>query len=489
MTPEEALSIYQAGPDVVVKVVCELSSQVEMLQKQVAELQKEVQKLKDQLAKNSRNSSKPPSSDGFKKPSPKSLRPRGKHKPGGQKGHPGSTLKMVDNPNHNVLYPVNKCQRCGHRLADEIPIDVERRQVFDIPPIQMEVTEHRAEIKYCSHCGYLNPVGGTTFPKQVKAPVQYGPRLKAIAVYLRQYQLLPYNRTRELFRDLFSIDLSEGTLTNITDTCSELLKQPIDQILKQIEQSSVVNFDETGSSVYGKRQWLHAASTPNLTYYEIHPKRGSHAMDQIGILPNFNGRAIHDFWKPYFKYDCNHGLCNAHHLRELIFLNEQHGQLWAKDMIDCLIDIKKAVDKTKTSTDTLFKEQIHKFEERYQNILNKGYNENPMPKKKSNKKKRGRPKKSKARNLLERLDEHRKEVLAFMYDFKVPFDNNLAERDLRMAKVQQKISGTFRSQDGANAFCRIRSYISTTRKNAVNAIEAIVNAFAGTPYVPKPDTS
>ena len=479
MTPEEALSIYHAGPDVVVKVLCQLSSQV-------AELQKEVQKLKDQLAKNSRNSSKPPSSDGFKKPSPKSLRPRGKRKLGGQKGHPGSTLKMVDNPNHNVLYPVNKCQRCGRCLADEIPIDVERRQVFDIPPIQMEVTEHQAEIKHCSHCGYLNKAA---FPEQVKAPVQYGPRLKAIAVYLRQYQLLPYNRTRELFRDLFSIDLSEGTLTNMTDTCSKLLKHPIDQILKQIEQSSVVNFDETGSSVYGKRQWLHTASTPNLTYYEIHPKRGSYAMDQIGILPNFNGRAIHDFWKPYFKYDCNHGLCNAHHLRELIFLNEQHGQLWAKDMIDCLINIKKAVDKTKTSTDTLFKEQIHKFETRYQNILDKGYNENPLPKKKSNKKKRGRPKKTKARNLLERLDEHRKEVLAFMYDFKVPFDNNLAERDLRMAKVQQKISGTFRSQDGANAFCRIRSYISTTRKNAVNAIEAIVNAFSGTPYVPKPDTS
>jgi len=489
MTPEEALSIYHAGPDVVVKVLCQLSSQVEMLQKQVAELQKEVQNLKDQLARNSRNSSKPPSSDGFNPAvggTPKSLRLQGKRKPGGQKGHPGFTLKMVDKPDHTIIYPVDQCQRCGHRLADEIPIDVERRQVFDIPPIQMEVTEHQAEIKHCSHCGHLNKA---TFPEQVKAPVQYGPRLKAIAVYLRQYQLLPYNRTRELFRDLFSIDLSEGTLTNITDTCSKLLKHPIDQILKQIEQSSVVNFDETGSSVYGKRQWLHTASTPNLTYYEIHPKRGSHAMDQIGILPNFNGCAIHDFWKPYFKYDCNHGLCNAHHLRELIFLNEQHGQLWAKDMINCLINIKKAVDKTKTSTDTFFKEQIHKFEEQYQNILNKGYNENPLPKKKSTKKKRGRPKKSKARNLLERLDEHRKEVLAFMYDFKVPFDNNLAERDLRMAKVQQKISGTFRSQDGANAFCRIRSYISTTRKNAVNAIEAIVNAFAGAPYVPKPDTS
>jgi transposase-like protein len=230
---------------------------------------------------------------------------------------------------------------------------------------------------------------------------------------------------------------------------------------------------------------LHAAATPNLTYYQIHPKRGCDAMDHMDILPNFNGRAIHDFWKPYFKYHCNHGLCNAHHLRELIFLHEQHDQQWAKEMMDCLVDIKKSVDEAKTSTDTLFKEQIQKFEARYQNILDEGYNENPLPKKESTKrKKRGRIKKTKARNLLERLDEHRKEVLAFMYDFKVPFDNNLIERDLRMAKVQQKISGTFRSQDGADAFCRIRSYISTVRKNAVNAIDAIGNAFEGCAFLP-----
>lgn len=485
MTPEEALSIYHAGPGVVVKSLCELSTQVQLLEKQVAELQKEMQRLKDQLAKNSRNSSKPPSSDGLKKPAPRSLRPRGKRKPGGQKGHPGSTLKMVDYPDHTVLYPVDQCQRCGRCLKNEASSDLEKRQVCDIPTIEVQISEHQAEIKLCSHCGHLSKA---TLPEQVKAPVQYGPRLKAIAVYLRQYQLLPYNRTRELLRDLFSIDLSEGPLTNITETCSELLEQPLDEIRKQLEQSAVVNFDETGSSIDGKRQWLHAASTPNLTYYEIHPKRGSQAMDQIGILPNFNARAIHDFWKPYFKYDCNHGLCNAHHLRELIFLNEQHNQHWAKDMVECLIDINKAVDKVKNTTDTLFKEQIHEFEQRYQNILDEGYNKNPLPKRKSNKKKRGRQKKSKARNLLERLDEHRKQVLAFMYDFKVPFDNNLVERDLRMAKVQQKISGTFRSPGGATAFCRIRSYISTARKNAVNAIEAIVNAFAHTPYLPMSDT-
>jgi len=242
MTPEEALAIYHAGPEVVVKALCELSNQVELLQKQVAELQKEVQRLKDQLAKNSRNSSKPPSSDGFNRPAPKSLRPQGK-------------------PEHTIVYHVDQCQRCGHCLTNEAPSDVEKRQVFDIPAIQMEVSEHQAEIKPCSHCGHLNKA---TLPEQVKAPVQYGPRLKAIAVYLRQYQLLPYNRSRELLGDLFSTDLSEGTLTNITETCSEFLQEPLEQIRKQLEQAPVVNFDETGSSVDGKGQWLHAASSPNL---------------------------------------------------------------------------------------------------------------------------------------------------------------------------------------------------------------------------------
>lgn len=484
MTPEEALRIYHAGPEVVVKVLSELSTQVEVLQKQVAELQKELKRLKDQLAKNSRNSSKPPSSDGFNKPAPRSLRRRSKRKAGGQKGHRGSTLKMVNNPDHTIVHPVDQCRHCGQCLKDEAPSDVEKRQLFDIPPIQVEVIEHQAEIKPCSHCGHLNKA---TFPEQIKAPVQYGSRLKAIAVYLRHYQLLPYNRTRELFRDLFSIDLSEGTLTNITETCSRSLQPTLDEIRKQLDQSPVVNFDETGSSVNGKRQWLHAASTTNLTYYEIHPKRGTHAMDHIGILPNFNGRAIHDFWKPYFKYDCSHGLCNAHHLRELTFLSEHYDQPWANDMIRCLLEIKKNVDERKMTHDTLPKKQIRKFEEYYQNILDKGYTDNPLPMEKSNKKKKGRPKKSKARNLLERLDEHRKEVLAFMYDFRVPFDNNLVERDIRMAKVQQKISGTFRSPAGANAFCRIRSYISTARKNALNAIEAIVHAFDGTPDIPMPD--
>lgn len=473
MTPEEALSIYHAGPDVVVKVLCELHAEI-------ISLQKRVKALEEQIAQNSRNSSKPPSSDGPQKPKPRNLRIKTGRKPGGQKGHKGHTLKMLQNPDHTIVHPVNQCSYCACSLGKQLPIDMEKRQEFDLPPLKLEVTEHQAQIKLCLNCGQLNKA---KFPENVKAPTQYGPRLKATAVYLKNYQLLPYERTRELLCDLFSCELSEGTLANINNDCFDLLNDTSQKITKQLIKAPVINVDETGARVEGKRQWLHVVSTPELTYYDIHQKRGGEAIDDIGILPLFQGRAIHDFWKPYFKYDCSHGLCNAHHLRELFFLHEQQNQAWAKRMIDCLIDIKNAVDKTKETSNCLLKEQIHQFEKRYQQIIDEGYTENPILAKSAKKKKRGRRKKSKARNLIERLDEYRNEALAFMYDFNVPFDNNLAERDIRMMKVQQKISGTFRSLTGAKTFCRIRSYISTAKKNAVNIIDAIRDAFEGTPFV------
>lgn len=490
ITSEEALAIYRSGPEAVVKALCELSRQVSLLQEEnaglkeyVTKMQERVKALEDQVAKNSRNSSRPPSSDGLNRPAPRSLRPKGERKIGGQKGHRGYTLKMVQKPDHTIVHPVDQCEECGLSLVEEETCGVEKRQVFDIPPIKLEVTEHNAEIKRCHHCGHLNK---GAFPEHVKAPAQYGLRLRGIWVYLKDYQLMPYNRTRELLRDIFGCDAGEGTFVNATKKCSELLQKVVGQIKEQLIASPVVSFDETGFSVKGHGQWLHVASTSKLTNYEIHPKRGSEAMDDIGILTDFEGRAIHDFWKSYFNYGCDHGLCNAHHLRELIFLYEVQGQSWAKDMIDCLLEIKKAIDDINDGRDNLSAEKIAQFEAYYQEVLDMGYAENPLPEQPSKKKKRGRRKKTKARNLLERLDEHRKETLAFMYDFNVPFDNNLGERDLRMAKVQQKISGTFRSEEGAKAFCRIRSYISTARKNGVNVLEAIRNALAGSPFSPLP---
>ena len=472
LSREEALAIYHAGPEVVVRVLLEMDGRIHALEKQVQGLstrldvsEKRVRNLKDQLAKNSRNSSKPPSTDGFKKPSPKSLRSKGQRKSGGQPGHMGNTLKMVEAPDHTVIHRVGECECCHRSLIDHEPDCVEKRQVHDLPPRRLVVTEHQGEVKLCA-CGHLNKAD---FPEGVGAPVQYGPNARAAAVYLNNYQFLPYERTCELLDDLLACPMSEGTLANIIAECHERLERPVARIKEQITQAQIAHFDETGSRVESKLWWLHSASTANATYYDIHRKRGGEAFDAIDILPNFIGRAIHDFWKPYFNYPCLHGLCNAHHLRELIFVHEQHQQQWADRMINCLLDIKDAVDgAAQTQRPGYHRSWNH-----------------PLPPPPANaKRKRGRRKKTKPRNLLERLDEHRVEVLAFMYDFTVPFDNNLSERDIRMMKVQQKISGMFRTEKGAKAFCRIRSYISTARKNAVGAIDALARVFNGTPFVP-----
>ena len=493
MTRPEAEAIYDAGKETVVRVLLMMDTRIHSLEQQVQSLttrldlsDKRVRHLEEQLAKNSRNSSKPPSTDGFKKPSPKSLRKKGQRKSGGQPGHTGHTLKMAEKPDHTEIHPVEVCECCRRSLTDQPADSVEKRQVHDLPVLRLIVTEHQAETKQCC-CGHLNKA---TFPECVNAPVQYGAGVKAAAVYVKNYQYLPYERACELLADLLGCPLSEGTLANIISQCDDLTENPVAQIKEMIERASVAHFDETGSRVEAKLWWLHSASTENATYYDIHRKRGSEAIDDIGILSDFTGRAIHDFWKPYFGYSCLHGLCNAHHLRELIFVHEQHQQDWADHMIDCLLDIKNAVDQAKQTTDHLDKKQIQTFEAHYQQVLDEGYGQNPLlPLPLNAKKKRGRRKKSKPRNLLERLDVHRKEALAFMYDFNVPFDNNQAERDIRMMKVQQKISGTFRTEDGAKAFCRIRSYISTARKNAVGAMDALTRLFSGNPFVPAFDTS
>ncbi len=457
---------------------------IQVLVKQVQILQDKVKQLEEQLSKNSRNSSKPPSSDGFNKPKPKSLRGKSGKKPGGQKGHKGQNLKVCDSPDHIVIHPVHDCIKCHASLAKQPANDFEKRQVVDIPPLKMEITEHQAEVKKCPQCGCLSKA---TFPDGVNALVQYGPSVRALEIYLKNYQLLPFERRAELFSDLFGCSISEGTLANINQDCYDRLKESVVAIKEQLISASVVNFDETGFYIGKNRHWLHVAGNSLLTYYENHQKRGHKAMDDIGILPRFTGRAIHDGLKAYFCYqDCDHGLCNAHHLRELIFLVEQQNQNWAQEMIDHLIVIKDRVDeKTTANQNSLSKKDLVKFETAYEDILKRGYVENPASSPNPNqKKKRGRKKQSKARNFLDRLHEFQNETLAFMNDFRVPFDNNQAERDVRMTKVQQKISGTFRSQAGADYFCRIRSYISTAKKNGVNVFDAIIRVFIGDPFIP-----
>lgn len=478
MTREEILAVYQQGPEAVVALVEGLIASFHL---QVAALEAKVKQRDDQLNQNSRNSSKPPSSDGFKRKT-KSLREKSGKPSGGQKGHPGHTLKMVTKVDQVQVHPVTCCQQCGASLTEQTSDAFARRQVLDIPPLKLLVTEHRAEQKTCPVCGTCNKA---SFPESVTQPVQYGPEVQALAVYLNQYQLLPFERIRELFADLFGQPIAEGTLAFANQAAAAALYDTEQELTQQLFHAPVVHCDETGSRVGGKLHWLHVISTDYLTQYSIQPRRGSKAMDTIGFLPGYQGTVKHDFWKPYFKYSCGHSLCNAHHLRELTGVRENEHQRWAQQMQELLLTIKGAVAHQKENAKThLELEQLREFESQYSRIIALGYEENPVVREENPQGKRGKAKKTKARNLLERLDQMRQETLNFMYDFRIPFDNNQAERDIRMMKVQQKISGGFRTWQGAQTFCRLRGYISTVKKNSVPVLGAIRDALLGRPFVP-----
>jgi transposase len=454
---------------------------IQALQKQVAEQQVQIQTLQDQLAKDSHNSSKPPSSDGLKKPRTRSLRQKGQRPKGGQPGHKGDTLKMVTEPDHIETHPVITCPHCLTELGSSNLLGYEKRQVFDVPPVRLDVTEHQAEIKQCPGCG--EQVKGV-FPTHVTQPTQYGPRLKAQASYLNNYHFIPLARTEELLSDLYGQAPSEAVVIAANQQLVKQTQPSLESIKQQLIAADVANFDESGLRVEGKLHWLHVVSTPELTHYHVHRKRGQDGMEAGGILPVFQGGAVHDHWSPYLKFDnCHHYFCNAHHLRELQFVLEQYQQSWAADMAQLLCTIKAEVETTLTPAMSLPPDRLTYYETQYDKLLAKGLAANlisdePPPKK------RGRPKQSLPKNLLDRLTKHKSGVLAFMYDFRVPFDNNLAERDVRMVKVKQKVSGTFRTHSGADTFCTIRSYISTVRKQGHNVIDAIYDAFVGHPFIP-----
>jgi len=475
LSREDILAVYEEGFEAVCAII--------MLQAaRIAELEERVKSLENQINKNSRNSSKPPSTDTFKKT--KSQRKPSGRSVGGQKGHKGHTLEMADKPDHVIVHPVTKCELCGRSLFDTEALNHERRQVFDLPLIKVEVFEHQAESKICPNCGCINIAA---FPEDVAYPVQYGTRLKSVATYLNQYQFVPFDRLSETFVDLFGHHLSQSTLIDINRTCYEAL-EPVEEIIKQqLIASPVICLDETGMRIEGKRKWCHVVSTPNRTYYAANARRGSKANEDMGILPVYTGIAMHDGWSSYFKFNCKHALCNSHNIRDLIFVHDVDKQNWAQDLIDQLIDIKTIVDYRKPIDFKLDLAEINEFEKRYDHVIKMAKLEN-LPQIASNLKaqikKRGRKKQTKTQNLLERLQKYRREVLAFMYDFEVPFDNNLAERDIRMMKVQQKISGNFRSWEGAKIFCRIRGYISTAKKNSISVIDAIQGVFKGKPFIP-----
>lgn len=469
ISQEEIRAVYTQGEEAVVALV-------EGLLERIGQLETRLEALENQRNKDSRNSSKPPSGDGFAK-RPKSLRQTGERSSGGQSGHEGSTLEWSEQVDEVVVHPVLQCQNCGGDLSN---VAVERwglRQVHDLPPLRLVVSEHQAQEKQCPCCGVLNQA---SFPPGINSVVQYGSGIKGLMVYLMAGQLLPSMRVCDVLREVLGCELSEGTLYNAYAQCDEQLAPVEQQVKSALQQAEVGHFDETGMRVGGKLMWLHVAATEALTYYFIHPKRGQLAMDAMDILPHFSGTSVHDGWSSYGHYTCEHGLCNAHHLRELLFVVERYQQQWADEMMTLLVDIKTQVEGAKAAgLHALSATQIERFEQQYQTLIEQGLNDNPPPPTDPNQHtSRGRPKQSPPKNLLDRLAKQ-SAVLAFMYDFRVPFDNNQAERDIRMMKLRQKISGGFRSMDGAQRFCRIRGYISTLRKQGLDVLNALRHVFMG----------
>ena len=474
----ELLELCRTNPEAVVDIIEKQDRLISQLTERIVQLETRIAELEARLNRTSRNSSQPPSMDGFRRV--KSPRKTGERPPGGQKGHKGQTLEMVDNPDEIEVHPVQVCHGCGASLVAENPVKIERRQVHDAE-FRIQVTEHRAEHKRCPHCGQVNR---GEFPSDVQFPVQYGQNLKALMVYLCVYQLIPYDRIRETFSDIFGRTLSTGTLVNAVQESNRNLAGVEEQIRELLTGSEVLHVDETGMRVTGIRQWLHVASTNFLTWYGHHKKRGKLATDDMQILPRFKGTMVHDFWASYFRYPGRHAICNAHLLRELNGISENYQHAWSQDLHALILEIKQEVDAAGVKSRSPGLSKIADFEARYFRILEAGLNEIPSPDIPESKEKRGRKKQSKAKNLIDRCRNFPHEILAFMYNFSIPFTNNLAERDIRMAKVQQKISGTFRSEEGAAAFCRIRGYISTVRKNERPVLDSLVGAFQGNPFIP-----
>ncbi|HEY6410528.1 MAG TPA: IS66 family transposase [Ktedonobacteraceae bacterium] len=447
---------------------------------QQAVLSEQVQALQDQLKKDSHNSHLPPSSDRFHR-QPKSLRQKSGKKAGGQTGHPGSTLMQSPTPDTVIVHAVERCEHCQRDLRDVESLQVERRQVIDLPVKRLLVIEHQAAQKCCPTCQQISVA---SFPENVKAPVQYGAAFGAVGVYLVHQQLLPYERACEVMQDLLGPSMSEKTLQALVQRCAEHLSPVEEQIKAALARAAVLHQDETGLYVAGKRHWMHVSATEHLTHYAIHVKRGHEALDAIGILADFHGVSVHDGWQAYWRYACEHGLCNVHHLRELIFLHEQLQQVWAGQLKELLLDMKAAVDQARAQgRQRLHSLEVADWKTRYAALLQEGYLANP-PDPPPEVSKKGRRKQSPARNLLDRLCTHQDAVLAFLENFAVPFDNSLAERDIRMVKVQQKVSGCFRSVTGAHAFARIRGYLSTLRKQGMPVLTALEQALVGHPVFP-----
>lgn len=466
MTEKEAREIYHQGEEAVVAKFMEFDARLK--------------RLEEIIGMNSTNSSKPPSTDNKLTKSKKPYTTNSKKKRGGQVGREGKNLKLVSIPDKVEIVIPKSCRACNASLENITPSKFEKRQLFDLPEIKINVTEYQAHSVKCKNCDNMNKA---EFPNSIKAVVQYGNNLKSFVSYLNSYQMLPYERISETIEDLTTHKVSTGTIYNFLKSNYDKLELFESKLKKELVKEKVLNSDETGIKVKGKTHWIHVASSSILTYYMIHEKRGRVAMDAMNIIPNYNGILVHDHWTPYNHYDCKHSYCNAHILRELNGVSEKENLIWSEKMHTLLTKMNIAVHKAKEQGKiVLSQRKIRRFTRNYEKIIKGAKNYYPAPK--IPVKARGRPKQKKSKNLLDRLSKYQNETLRFLSDFNVPFTNNLAERDLRMIKVKEKISGSFASFKGGEIFCRIRSYISTLKKNNITVLQGLRDAFLGKYYIP-----
>lgn len=444
-------------------------------QEQIRRLEQRLATLEGQRHKDSHNSSKPPSSDGLRR-RPHGQRTVSDKRTGGQPGHRGHTLERVMTPDEVICHRPVHCARCQHPLNGVVGTVGEERQVHDVPPpVRLRVTTHQAETVPCPHCGYQTT---GAFPSGIEPGVQYGPELRSYAVYLHHYQMLSMERTSEAMADLWGVRLSEGTLLNWIQAAATRVAPTVERIGTYVAASKQMGGDETSIRVTNRLAWLHVASTRYLTHLAWHRKRGHEAMRAIGIWPRFHGRAMHDRWASYDTFSCQHRLCKAHLVRDLTFVAEVHEQAWASALRDLLLGMHVAAQEWHSrGVQRLPDDERAAWLAQYFALLAQGFAALPPPA--PIPKRRGKPKQHPAKNLLDVLLHRAEQILGFVEDTSEEFTNNQREHDIRMAKIHEKVSGGFRSDAGATAFCTLRSFLATLRKQGHRAFAAIRSIFGG----------
>lgn len=476
LTQESVAQACAKGPEAVWQLV---SAVVEAQQAIIEQLTARIAELERRLGKNSSNSSKPPSSDGLKRTTSLRTNLTGR-KPGGQPGHPGHTLRQSSRPDEIIEVPLSRCPQCAAALDAEPALAPELRQVFDLPPPRFLVTEYRAQRKMCPGCGQVRRA---SFPPGVEAPVQYGARFNAVMTQFHAGHFIPCARVGEVCEELFGHRPSDAAVMGSLHQSAAMMKPTVEAIAEALVRERVVHADETGVRSEKKTQWIHVCSTAKLTHLSRSEHRGVQAFAQADILPRYQGRLVHDFWAPYKTLGCGHGYCNAHLLRELKSMKEQHGHRWAGTLSAVLVEMKDAAEQARQSARSEVPEAPRKnLRQRYDQAVAAALLAHPRQQKRVAGRRGGRIKQSLEHCLLARLQSEADNVLRFLYELDVPFDNNQAERDLRMIKVQQKVSGCFRSNAAAEAFCIVRGYLSTAKKHGLGMLEAILQALFSSPF-------